>query len=295
MLDLSIAPGETVLEQWLRVLSGVSAPIRVVHGPQIPAPAVPASRSEMIETIRERDAYRGPAGAIRDVTGDLHPDAWALVIEATRYYSGSIDAVLAAISRDDVDVLVTCNADRTPAGVYAMRRSVLDHVASVGYVDLKEQLLARARAAGDRVRVVEQPDGVSFPLRTRAELLRAASMSGGERGTDRHGSARVLTGERWASVVAADASIDASAVIVESVVMPGARVEANTVVARSIVCPGAHVAADSVVLDQTVRAETPHRKDLHAPGDDRRRLRINARMPSVRLGWRPDRQQGTAT
>lgn len=298
VLDLSIAPDESVLDQWLRLVPADSSiPVRAVHGPQIPAPMLEDAQRPRVEVIRERDAYRGPAGAIRDVTGDLQPQDWVLVIEATRFHSGPIDPILRAVSGDDSDIFVACNSDRTPAGVYAMRRSVLDHVASVGYVDLKEQLLARARAAGDRVRVVEHTDNLSFPLRTRPELLRAASLTGGERrSAHAHANAsQILTGERWDSIVASNTAIDPSAVIIESVVMPGARIGQDAVVARSIICPNAIVPAGSVVLDQTIGMNNGPRANLHHPDAERGRSFTNARMSIARFGWRASRQQGTAT
>ncbi len=298
VLDLTIAPGETVLGQWARLIAPVrGVPVRAVHGPQIPAPLVCGALRDQIEVIRERDAYRGPAGAIRDVITDLPSDEWALVIEATRFHNATLDPMLDAVARDDADVLVSCNSDHTPAGVYAMRRSVLDHVASVGYVDLKEQLLARARAAGDRVSVVEHPGVVSFPLRTRTELLRAASISGGERSSTAPGpgAPRVLTGQRWPSVIADDARVDPTAVVVESIVMPGARIDRDAVVARAVVCPDAHVAAGAVVLDQVITGASTHRTGTGGIGEDRRRSPSFPRVSRVRLGRRADRTQGTAS
>ncbi len=298
VLDLTVAHNETVLERWLRLTSDLrGVPVRAVHGPQIPAPEIPSWARADVQVIRERDAYRGPAGAIRDATEDLPSGDWILVIEGTRYHHGSIDPVLHAVACDDSDVFVSCTPERAPAGVYAMRRSVLDHVASVGYVDLKEQLIARARAAGDRVRVVEHGEGMSFPLRTRTELLRAASYSSngtGARATE-PGAPRVLTGERWSSLVDDSARVDPSAVIVESIVMPGARVGRNAVVARSLVCPGGHVPADAIVLDETVSTGKNVHERTRVVGEDRRGSRPLTRVPLVRLGRRIDRQQGTAT
>lgn len=300
VLDLTASADETILQRWVRLIGeggvGAGVPVRVVHGPQVMAPCVADDLRETVQIVRERDAYRGPAGAVRDAISDVAAGDWALVIEATRFHTGPLTPVIEAAARNDADVFVSCNEDHSPAGVYAIRRSVFDHVASVGYVDLKEQLIARARAAGDRVHVVAHEGVVSFPLRTRRELLRAAAVSAPTRSAVERPGPMVLTGERWASVVSTRASVDPSAVVVESVVMAGARIEADAVVARSVVCPGGIVERGRTALDEIIgaaRSATNPGTDTH--NGTHRHTSIRARLPMIRFGRRVGDQQGTAT
>lgn len=298
VLDLSLTATETVLGRWARLLreAGVEGPpVKIVHGPQVPAPVLCESLLGRATVVRESDAYRGPAGAVRDAVQDVAADRFALVIEATRFHDRSLDRTLLEWRESGADVVVACNADHSPAGVYLIRRAVFDHVPPVGFMDLKEQLLERAAGAGDRTAVVTCEGIRSFPLRTRRELLRAASLL-----ADRVAGASigrlapsVLTGERWPSVVCDGATVHPSAVIVDSIVMAGAEVGEGAVVARSVVCPGAWVTPRQTVLDEVVPGvvtRTEQEYQVTIPGRMRRLFRMSA--PGAVLPRRARRQQG---
>lgn len=298
VLDLSLTPCETVLQRWARLLreAGVGGvPARIVHGPQVPAPGLTGPLRGEFEVIREADAYRGPAGAVRDAVQDLHSGSFALVIEATRFHDAPLGVTLNEWRSSGADVVVTCNEDHSPAGVYLIRRAVFDHVPPVGYMDLKEQLIQRAAAAGDRTALVACEGVRSFPLRTRRELLRAAALLADREQSGAVGrlGPSVLTGERWASVVCEGAVIHPSAVVVESVVMAGAQVGEGAVVARSVVCPSAIIAPRRTVLDEVVPGLIDSGRDgtvVTVPGRMKRLLRMTA--PGALLPRRAQSKQG---
>lgn len=257
VLDLWVSAGQSVLARWVTLLAeaGVSrgAPARVIHSREVPTPSPVAG----VEVHTERDGYRGPAGAVADATADLGADELVMVIEAHRYHACPLSEGLGQAQVQGADLVITCNADHSPGGVYLIRRSVLERVPKAGYLDLKEQLIERAVEAAHRVEHAEYRRVCSVPIRSRRELLAAAALAqdiAGERGAS--GDGRVLTGQRWSSVVAPDARVGEGATVVESIVMPGARIGEGALVARCVVCPGASVGEGETVLDRVVRAET---------------------------------------
>jgi len=256
VLDLWVASGESVLARWVSLLEGSGmlrrGAARVIHSREVPTPMPERG----VEVRTERDGYRGPAGAVADATEDLGTDELVVVIEANRYHACPLDEGLGRGEVVGADLVICCNADHSPAGVYLIRRSVLERVPAAGYMDLKEQLIARAVEADHRVAHVEYRRVCSVPIRTRRELLWAARLAqeiGGARPAADPG--RVLTGHRWTSVVASDAEVAPGATVVESIVMPGAFVGEGALVARSVVCPGGMVRAGETALDKVVRAE----------------------------------------
>lgn len=256
VLDLWVAPGESVLSRWVSLLgaSGLDrfGGARVIHSREVPTPEPVAG----VEVRSERDGYRGPAGAVADATAELDADEFVLVIEAHRFHACPLSEGLGDPRVAGADLVICCNADHTPGGVYLIRRSVLERVPAAGYLDLKEQLIARAVEANHRVEHAEYRRVCSVPIRSRRELLGAARLAQEVAGGHRPSAApMVLTTQRWTSVIAPSAEIAPDATVVESIVMPGASIGEGALVARSVVCPGGEIGPGETVLDRVVRAE----------------------------------------
>lgn len=258
VLDLPIR-GDTTLAQLLcdrleeifRLPEGQRA--LVVRSEGLP---IPRRLPDCLQLMTEPQRYRGPAGAVRDVCGDGDPDAWILVVEGNRYLGESLE-VLVRHATGEADVVIGTNPDRSPAGVYLIRRRVINMTPSMGFLDLKEQLLNKCRANGGRTVAAVFKDTGVFQIRTRVELLRAIEIDSREQHERGHSLyvKRVVAQQKWPSLIQSDSTVDPEAVVIESVVMDGADVGPGAVVVRSIVCPGAVVRPGAELVDRVV---TPH-------------------------------------
>lgn len=262
VLDLMLTPSRSALDLWcarfqeLDTHAGLS--VRVVYDASTPAPAAPAAAGTLdVRVEREPRPYRGPAGIVRDLVTDVPAAAHVLVVEGGRYLASSLANLVSRHHARGGDVTVVCNADRSPAGVYLVRRAALDLVTANGFMDLKEQWLPRVVQAGLGVWVHDLVQGEAYPLWSREQFLRAsrAAMSSPRdigpyvvtQGTPE--ASRVDA--QWCCV-AAGAEVADGAAIHESIVMRGAAVGVGAVVARSIVCPGAVIQPGARVVDAVV-------------------------------------------
>jgi len=268
VLDLLIGPNDsTVLDRWMlqvRALNGLAAedmPIIIANGSGNPAPRFSTSRAnDRIELVEDREAYRGAAGVVCDVSSHLDDDALLLVAEAARCPAFDLAASVRHHMASGFDATVLVNPDNTPAGVYLMARHLLKFVQREGYMDLKEQWLDRVVHSDHHVGVHRISAGYSRPLRTRVQLLNAAraSMNGHGEGHDslRFGSTMPTRFRHGFRCVAPDASIDESAVVVDSIIMSGASIGPSSIVTRSIVCADSHVPARARLVDTVCGPES---------------------------------------
>ncbi|MGE3109770.1 MAG: hypothetical protein AB7G11_06630 [Phycisphaerales bacterium] len=261
VLDLPLSTEHTVLSKWVQwaaeLSSGAASPeMRVIHDRQTPAPVAPIARSG-INVVMEQESkeYRGPAGAAKDACERYAPSSTIILVEGARCLTCSLTGLVRAHAESGAVVTVGCNADRSPAGVYAIRRSALDLVPRGGFMDLKEQWLSRVVASGDEVRVCEFAGGRGMALRTLEQYLLAVSE------LNDWADASVLNDDGGAAcdrmrrdhvVLGAGAVIDPEAVVLDSVVMPGAVVKAGAVVARSLVCERAVVGEGEQVVSEVI-------------------------------------------
>ncbi len=263
VLNLYLCPSRTVLGRWLDAVAGLdlgSVAVRVIHDDNLPAPTRAGLRpDDSVEIEKERGRFRGPAGVVRDVCETIGPDLSVLIADSARCFRGDLGGMAAEHARRGADITVACDEQGAPAGLYLVRRGVLDLVPRSGFMDLKEQLLDRAVKAGLGVWVHRLAPGASTPLRTRGQFIAAAEAAG--------------AGEVPFAVICLEADVDPSAVIVDSVVMPGALVGAGAVVARSMVCPGARIEAGQEVVDAVVAAAGVRSGESSGPFWDAKALR----------------------
>lgn len=269
ILDLPLETGVSLLDVWTVRLeeskgcsaSGWPAPdVLVLAGQTDPLPMGANAGPEghhagqpRLRAARDTHGYRGTAGALRDLFAAFGAEDYVLVGTASQCPDAGLIAQLVADADPSAGVTLSADAVGAPSGLMLIRCGALREVASVGYIDLKEQALPRiASTAG--VRVIRCQGGVSpaiRDLRTYLDAVHSWHRSESVRG------AAVLDPfeERWRptfAVVEPGAQVATGARIHDSVVLAGARVEAGAQVVRSVVGAGGVVRRRSRVLDQLV-------------------------------------------
>jgi hypothetical protein len=274
VLCLPLGTVGTVLDRWIDALATVGGcdDVRIVVNTDDDVRALEpvvrdteaCHRETVIRTIVEPASWRGAGGILRDVTDDLATDALVLVIEATATPLRTLRPLPLACSRSSTGVVGALATDE-PAGVYAFRRRAFEHVPSVGYYDLKEQLLPALAEIGLAVRAVRL-DGPSTRLRDVEGYLNAVRSWFAE-------DADVQPPRRLAdNVVIADSAIIAGTCIIErdvtigeravvhdAVILAGATIGEEAAVSRSIVGSGGVVAPQQRVVGGVSDASIPNR------------------------------------
>lgn len=262
LLDLHLTPEDTVVDRWVWAIStldraGLAGERLCLCGG---VAALPQATLGGLKTVLDRSDYRGPAGALRDACEEMPGGTTIIAAEAARCCTIDLSRMLATHRRSGADVTVGRNHDQSPSGIYMIRRELLDTVPHAGFMDLKEQWLARLISRDHHVHVHELREEGAIPLRTRVEFLRAMRACNGWPAAERVSGLepRTMRGtRRVGSVVCGDAEVAEDAVLVDSLVMPGARIGAGALVARCVVGPGASVAAGSEILDAVIGRDGP--------------------------------------
>ena len=260
MPALRLAPdgSRTVLRNWLDRLDALAGAegverlhLRIVFDTPRDADYAPIAHGRVAAEFQcESGKYRGPAGVARDMALGLPCAGDVLIAEANRWPLEDLSPLVHAHRDAGAEITVARQRDCSPAGMYVTTRAALELVPQRGFMDLKEQWLARAIAGGMHVRVFTFAGDGAPALRTRDDVLDLTQkLTSPAPGMKPAGSAPlVLDGapprvaDAW-RVISPDAAVDATAIVIESVVMPGARVEAGAILARSVATPGSVVRA----------------------------------------------------
>ncbi|MGP1309839.1 MAG: hypothetical protein ACTS27_06555 [Phycisphaerales bacterium] len=255
VLDLFVTESRSLLDVWLARLESLGTfPVRIVYGQGVPCPTTPPKDAWPELTVEsEPQGFRGPAGVLRDVCAEYPADATLVVGEAGRFVSSDLTELLREHARKSVDATIAVNPDGSPAGVFVIRRSALDCVNRLGFMDLKEQWLNKVLATGGKVVAHELRGQGAMLVRTREGLLDAARVASGVSSPEdalapvvhQRGS----PGISGFSVVCAGARVAAGAIVHDAVVMPGAEVGEDAVVVRSVVAPGVRIENGSEMID----------------------------------------------
>ena len=104
---------------------------------------------------------RGPAGCVKDAAASTDVNYFVVVDATVLPWSINLPAMLEAHVAAGVAMTVAVtrlgessrpdNGHMIPAGVYIFSRRALDHVSAAGYQDIKESLIPKLYAAGERV------------------------------------------------------------------------------------------------------------------------------------------------
>ncbi|MCP3903379.1 MAG: glycosyltransferase [Planctomycetes bacterium] len=266
VLDLWLTSGDTVLDRWLARVreiesaTGCPLPVRIVHS--LGQATATARGDANVDIAYEPRPLRGPAGVLGDVCRASPPDAHVLVVEAARSAEAPLSDALREHAARGADITVVVNPDDTFAGAYVIRCGALRDVPEVGFVDLREQWLARMTRAGATIIVHRLPEPGLLPLRTSRQFLHAACIAGDVApalADDLEPRCTVVPegGSIGATVVCPGAMIGPGATVVDSILMPGSVVHANALVVRSLVCEGASVDAGAELIETVVPGPRP--------------------------------------
>lgn len=177
-LDLWITPTRTVLGAWIDHIAPLTGrPLRVVFGGGVPQPTAPEYAPEAVTIVREPNRYRGPAGVVRDQCASGDSSDTILVVEAARWLDGDLTEFLVAHASSGAAVTIATNPDKSPAGLYMLRRETLELVAERGFIDLKEQWLENVKQSGHMICVHELTHPGTRALQTHGQFLEAARIA----------------------------------------------------------------------------------------------------------------------
>ncbi len=261
-LELPLAAGHTVLDEWIEQLDGYARrhagrrplPVRVMLDQEADFGRRPGC-PEALDLNLERDPsrLRGTGGLLSDIARDYADDARLLVVHASQLPLRPLAGVLAENPAcGEADVTLMCTRDGQPSGIMLVRCGALRGLKGMGFIDLNEQALPRiAREA--EVRVCRTPRPPTTSLRTTSGYLDTLRAYHGARSGSLEAPGPFAEGWRPAfQVIESGASVAPGAIIHDSAVLSGARVDAGAVVVRSVICPGTIIGPGRHVID-TVR------------------------------------------
>ena len=240
----------------------ISYPLRWLRDGGIPRATICANGTTRLldatfgdgrELEMELDYYkdltpRGAAGCVRDA--GLESGAETLVVtDGTAIPTLNLGEILLSHFVSGAAVTAVVHRERrafappTPAGVYVFERRALEHVASTGFQDIKENLIPRLHRAGERV-VAHESSGLS-PHVFNAQTYVAVN----------HWMLQRLAGSTaGGDLVDPSACVEAGARLVGPVQLgPGARVLAGaTIVGPSTIGADSVVGRDALVARSVV-------------------------------------------
>jgi mannose-1-phosphate guanylyltransferase len=218
-----------------------------------PAEQAAMAGSNGVKVLVERDPfeYRGTGGVLHDVARVLGDDDYLVVSSGAQLLVEPLKDAVEALAARGADVGILGHRDGTPSGLMLLRCGVLREIATMGFVDLKEQALP-AIARKHKV-LVEHREAVSQTVRTTRDYLTALRQD--HRRQRGEAPSPDPFAEDWHSeftVVEEGAVVGVRARLFDSVVLAGGRVGAGAVLVRSIVCGGGVVKAGERLVDQLV-------------------------------------------
>ncbi len=263
VLDLPTPNGGTLISRWTEGASRLASvvgrdelAVRVYVDRASTAPVQGRGAPGVALGVRvDRNEYRGTAGVLRDIADEFDPDDYLLVCNGNQVLIDPLDQVACELAASRADVALLAHRGGSPTGVMLLRMGVMRAVREVGFMDFKEQVLAKIAEKHD-VRVVYHDEPSGFPVRGLEQYvtaMHALTRAQGGRSAFDDGP----WSERWFptfGIVESGARVGAGARIHDSVVLGGARVGADAVVVRSLVCGDGSVATGSVVCDAIVHA-----------------------------------------
>ncbi len=264
ILCLPVSEQQTLLSLWLMSFAEIGGcdSLRIVvsdggDAKQIcdQLEQVGASRRGQVsvEVVAEPTPWRGTGGVLRDVTEDLHDHQVVLTVEATCLPPTSLASLLDALG-PEVAAVGVGSLDE-PAGVYAFRQEALDRIPTIGFFDIKEQLLPALYDCDHGALSVAVTDRV-VGIRDRATYLQALSTVSGRRAgaigpVQRSASARISSSAFISGqcIIGHGAIVENKAVVRNSVVLARAVIGARAVVSRSIIGPTVEIPPGTLVAD----------------------------------------------
>lgn len=253
ILDLPIARGHTLGAEWLRRMAELR---RELSRPDLPlvitANAIAGNPQSIagsagVSVRLDSEEPRGSGGALRDLALEHDRNACFLVASGHSLPRASLFVIFEHMSSFNDDIVIHCDADNRPTGMFLIRCGTLVGLPARGFVDLKEQALPNL-AAQFKIRVLRDSAAAPVAIRSLASYhaaLRAYAAS--QAGVD------AVPAEDWMctfTVTEDGATVDASAKLHDTIVLSGGRVGARANVVRSLVGPGGTVAPGAESFDE---------------------------------------------
>jgi hypothetical protein len=269
ILDMPLKPGQSILGHWLQEVADLAEgiplrrlPLRVMLCRAAPIPTAPRGWGHgrvPLQIERDNQDFRGTGGVLRDLSEQYHKDDYLLVASGAQVLVEDLTGLAHALGRVAGDVVLLAHGEGTLCGLMLVRCGALAEIASVGFVDFKEQALPQL-ATRHHVSVLRRSHMALLSITTASDYLAALRRYGHRHGG--RGTAYGLGPFGHApdhGIVEMQARVEPSAIVHDAVILAGARVAARAIVARSIVCEGACVGDGQVVVNRVVTSRYgPH-------------------------------------
>ena len=253
-LLLPIGPSILLLECWREKLEGyveANSPLEILVASTNGFQSMDLIASDpRFKRGLDPRPHRGTAGVLsdyleRDASGSEGLD-YLLVIDRSSCPPRSLDGFMAALEAGP-DILIGVSELDRLTGITAIKPEILNFVPSVGYFDLKEQLVTKAADADLKVSATSiMPRSIPInSVPAWIEAIRYLAYPDPVAESDRQFLVEGI------SCIDASATVG-NAMVRDSIIMEGAVVGDGAVVARSVVCPGAEVASGARVIDSVV-------------------------------------------
>lgn len=260
--DLPLDNASTIIGVWIRELEMVasklgweSLPVQMVVDEITPLPqSYEPSGSLVIGGEVDPYAWRGSGGVLRDITQRYRKDQYVLVIAGVQIPLVSLAEVLEQMANFDADVVIVAEDDGSSVGISLIRCGCLRDISPIGFVDFKEQALARI-AQKNVVRVLNVPVGSFMPIRSRESYIAALRAWSKRERSHADSDFRSERYEPSFSIVEQGAIVGDGTEILDSVILAGATVDHGACVVESIVCPGQRVGPGEKVIQSLVGNE----------------------------------------
>ncbi|MCC7147535.1 MAG: hypothetical protein IT443_13930 [Phycisphaeraceae bacterium] len=261
MLDMPITSTSRLISIWQKQLDSLAdflqqpdLSCRILVDQNTPLPNPPAPGRARLTVAQDPQPFRGTAGVLRDVVDGSDPSAYVLVVEATQLPIEPLPDSCANMLKIPADVVLLSHRQGIPAGLMLIRCGTLQMVPTVGFLDLKEQILPRL-ASEFVVRAIHLDQPVALPLRTLPDYIHALRLMAGSTPTGNLDDNPFEESWRTAfSIVEPDAMVASSARIHDSVVLAGGTVNPHAVLVNSVVGPGGVVPAGQTIINEVVGA-----------------------------------------
>ena len=200
-----------------------------------------------LRAMIDRNEHRGTAGCVADAMRDDTMDDDLLVIEGASLAPEKIDSIMDEGMHDDsVEGVFMRTPTSEPAGLFLLKRRVLDLVPDVGFFDLKEQLAQKVVSSGGRILV--RP--ISSSLR---RITNPNDYINHLTEIDRQGR-KNSRGGPW---IHETAQVDPTAIITETTLIGrDVQVGQNVVIDQSVILDGAQIGSDALVARSVIRAKS---------------------------------------
>lgn len=214
-----------------------------------------------ISVVMEPATWRGPAGLLFDLIQSGRcdfPSGGVTVVagEASCLPPENLQDAVAKLGLSVPGISVTCSRGE-PAGLYVFSDAALRLIPSIGFYDIKEQLLPSLYAQGTPVqemRIARESirvrDRESYLRAVRATLPIDSEITGCSPGAHIAESAR-LAGR---CLVGSGAIVGPHAIVHESIVLDEAVIGKGAVVSHSVIGPSTHIQPGEIVKRRVVGA-----------------------------------------